>query len=336
VSGFLSRVLVVAAVVIGALALWWGRDVVLLVFAAALLGTLLRALAFPIARLTRLPDAAAYGCAIVVLLVLLGAAGWFFGSQAREQVNALAQRLPHAIDQFGAWVAQQPWLSPFAEGLEPGNNAQGLAARLGHFAIAGIDVIGAAALVLVGALYLGAQPALYRRGLVLLFPQRLHRAVDDGLALAGYAMRRWMLGQLVAMAVVGVLTGTGLWLVGAPSPLALGLLSGLASFVPYVGSIAAGALAVLVASSQSVQLGLWTLGVYLVVHELEAHLVMPFVQRWTIALPPALGIFAVVTVGYLLGPLGVLLAAPLTVVVFVLVKKVYLRDTLGEAVALRR
>ena len=78
------------------------------------------------------------------------------------------------------------------------------------------------------------------------------------------------------------------------------------------------------------------LGVYVAVNQLEGHRIMPFVHRWTVALPPALGIFAVVGMGYLLGPLGLLLATPLTVVVFVLVKKLYLRDTLGEQVDVKR
>jgi len=54
------------------------------------------------------------------------------------------------------------------------------------------------------------------------------------------------------------------------------------------------------------------------------------VHRWSIALPPALGVFAMLAAGYLLGPLGMLLATPLAIVSFVLVKKLYLQDTLGE------
>ncbi len=335
-ANFLQRVLIVAAVVVAMLALWHLADVVLLVFAAALLATLLRAISDLIGRATGLGDGVAYGAAIVVTLAVLAVAGWFFGSQVREQVNNLAQRLPHAIDMVSGWAEQQPWLSPFVEGFDASGSANGIAARIGKFAIGGLDALGAVALVLFGALYLGAQPSLYRRGLVLLFPPDVHRRVGEALDLAAYAMRRWLLGQLVAMAVLGALTGLGLWAIGAPLPLALGLLSGLAIFVPYVGTVAAGALAVLVAASQSLQIGAWALVVYSGVHVVEAHLVMPFVQRWTVSLPPALGVFAVVAVGYLLGPLGLLLATPLTVVVFVLVKKLYLQDTLGEQVPIER
>lgn len=332
---FLKHVLMVAAVVLGALVLWRTYEILLLVFASALLATVLRALAEFVGRYTRLPDLAAYAVAIVVTLALLGGAFWIFGAHATAQVNALAERLPQALASLRGWLDSQPWLRPIAESFQPGDQAGSLAARLGGFAMASFDVAAGLVLILFGGLYFGAQPGLYHQGVKMLFPPRLHGQVGDALDLAGYAMRRWLLGQLVDMATVGLLTGIGLWAIGAPSPLALGLLSGLASFVPYIGPIAAGALAVLVASAQSLELGAWTLALYLGVQQVEGHLIMPFVQRWTIALPPALGVFAVVAMGYLLGPLGVILATPLTLVVFVLVKKLYLQDTLHERVPIK-
>jgi predicted PurR-regulated permease PerM len=337
IAAFLRRVLLVAGVAIGVVVLWSLHEILLLVFAAALLATVLRGLAQLIARYARLPEPAAFALAIVLVLGVLFAAGWTFGAQVQAQANVLAERLPHAIDAVYEWVERQPWFPSVATHVQPAqaSGSPGIVRRVGDFALAGLNMLGGVLLILVGALYFAAQPRLYRRGLVLLFPPRLHQRAGEAFDLAGYAMRRWMLGQLVDMAVVALLTGIGLWAIGAPSPLALGLLSGLACFVPYVGPIAAGALAVLVAAAQSFELGLWTAALYIAVQQVENHVIMPFVQRWAIALPPALGIFAVVALGYLLGPLGVILATPLTVVLFVLAKQLYLRDTLGEQVAIR-
>ncbi len=337
IAAFLRRVLLVAGVAIGLVVLWSLHEILLLVFAAALLATVLRGLAQFIARYARLPEPAAFALAIVLVLGVLFAAVWTFGAQVQAQANMLAERLPHAIDGVYEWVERQPWFPSVAAHVQPAGSAgsSGIVRRVGNVALAGLNILGGMVLILVGALYFAAQPRLYRHGLVRLFPPRLHQRAGEALELAGYAMRRWMLGQLVDMAVVALLTGVGLWAIGAPSPLALGLLSGLACFVPYVGPIAAGALAVLVAAAQSFELGLWTAALYIGVQQVENHLIMPFVQRWAIALPPALGIFAVVALGYLLGPLGVILATPLTVVLFVLAKKLYLRDTLGEQVAIR-
>jgi predicted PurR-regulated permease PerM len=59
-------------------------------------------------------------------------------------------------------------------------------------------------------------------------------------------------------------------------------------------------------------------------------MIMPLVQRRVVDLPPVVTLFTVVAFGVLFGPLGVLLATPLTVVVFVAVKQLYVRDTLHE------
>jgi predicted PurR-regulated permease PerM len=335
VGALLPRLLLVVGVLVLVAALWRMREVLLLAFAAALLGTLLRTVADFLAWHARLPGGAAYGLAILLLLVLLGAAAWIFGAQASAQVNALAERLPQALAAVQGWLDKQPWARAAMQSIAPGSGTKQIAAHLSVVALTGFDMAAALVLVLFGGVYFGAQPTLYRHGVVLLFPPALHQRAGEAFALAGYAMRRWLLGQLVDMALIGAMTGAGLWAIGAPSPFALGLLSGLAAFVPYVGAIAAGALAVLVSATQSLQLGLETLVLYLAVEQIEGHLIMPFVQRWTIALPPALGVFAVVAMGYLLGPLGLLLATPLTVVLFVLVKKLYLQDTLGEQVAIR-
>jgi predicted PurR-regulated permease PerM len=297
----------------------------------------LRATGDFIARHTGLPGGAGFACALVIALVLVAGGTWFFGAQVVKQVNELAAALPRAIAAARGWLDTQPWLHSLVAAFPTqGDAGAKVALRLGSVALTGFDSLAALAMVLFGAVYFGAQPGLYRRGITLLFPPDEHARVREALDVSAYAMRRWVLGQLVDMVSVGLLTGAGLWAIGAPSAFALALLTGLFSFVPYVGAIAAGALAVLIAAAQSYDLALWTLGVYVAVNQLEGHLIMPFVHRWTVALPPALGIFAVVGMGYLLGPLGLLLATPLTVVVFVLVKKLYLRDTLGEQVDVKR
>lgn len=326
--------LLVAAVVLAGVVIALAYQVLLLAFAAALLATLLRSIGDFIDRHTRLGAGAAFGCAIVVVLAVLGTGAYIFGAQVSAQINALADELPGAVAALRRELQGQAWLRPFIDHFGGTGGAAGIVSHLGNFALAGFDVAAGLVVLLFGAVYFGAQPELYRRGIVLLFPREHQPRVRDALDATAYAMRRWLLGQLIDMALIGVLSGIGLWALGVPSAFALAIVSGLASFVPYIGPIAAGALAVLVASAQSLDLGLWTLALYVAVQQLEGHLIMPFVHRWSIALPPALGVFAVLAAGYLLGPLGMLLATPLAVVCFVLVKKLYLQDTLGERVSI--
>ena len=99
------------------------------------------------------------------------------------------------------------------------------------------------------------------------------------------ALRRWLLGQLIAMILVFVLTGLGLWAIGLPAALALALLAGLAEFVPLIGPIVAAVPALLIALSDGWQTAVWTLVLYLAVQQVESNVIQPLVQHRVVSLP---------------------------------------------------
>ena len=136
--------------------------------------------------------------------------------------------------------------------------------------------------------------------------------------------------QLFSMVLVGTLTGVGLAIIGVPSALGLGLLTGLAQFVPIVGPIVSTVPAVLVGATQGWQTALMTLALYVVVSQLESNFITPMVQKNVANLPVVLGIFAVVGIGTLFGPLGVLFATPLALVLHTLITMLYRQDVLGD------
>ena len=132
------------------------------------------------------------------------------------------------------------------------------------------------------------------------------------------------------MALVGALTALGLWALGIPALFALGLIAGVFAFVPYLGPILASAPGILMAATQGPMTALYAAAVYGLVHFVEGNLITPLVQAEVANLPPVLTIFATLCFGLLLGPIGVLLAAPMTVVLLVLVNTLYVEDRLGE------
>jgi predicted PurR-regulated permease PerM len=134
------------------------------------------------------------------------------------------------------------------------------------------------------------------------------------------------------MVLVGLMIATGAFLIGIPSPLALGLIFGLMEFVPVVGPIAGAVPVLLVALGQGWEMALWALGLVLVVQQVESNLIMPLVSGRAVQLPPAVGLFAVVAMGIVFGPLGLVLGYPLAVVCDVAVRRLYVRETLGESV----
>jgi len=134
------------------------------------------------------------------------------------------------------------------------------------------------------------------------------------------------------MSVVGALTMLGLWIAGVPTPLALGLLAALLSFVPYVGPILSFIPAVLVALMVSLTKVFYVVLVFGAVQTLESYVITPLVQQRAVSMPPVILITAQIAMGVLAGATGVLLAAPLAIVVIVLLQMLYVEDVLGDSV----
>ena len=136
------------------------------------------------------------------------------------------------------------------------------------------------------------------------------------------------------MVIIGLLSTLAVWLIGLPSPWALGLIAGVAEFVPYIGPILAAIPALLVALTQGQGNVIWTLGAYLAIYQVEGNLVVPLVQQRMIYIPPALMLLGIAAIGALAGIVGFVMAAPIVVAVFIVVQKVYVRDTLKEPITL--
>jgi len=270
-----------------------------------------------------------------VLLVLVLGCGWLLGDQVRSQFGSIAQALPGTLDALGqrlGFAVPDGTAADDASGMVSGIGGalQQIVGSLAAFGRTVAAALSSLLLVVVAAFFLAADPGLYRRGLVQLFPKQEHGRVESVLANSGRALRLWLLAQLISMALVGTLVGLGTWLIGVPAPLALGLFAGLTEFIPLVGPVIGAVPALLLALGEGGMTALWTLLLFLAVQQVESNLIMPMVERRMVEIPPALLLFAVVALGLVFGTAGVIVAAPLTVVLYVLVKQLYVRQTLGE------
>jgi predicted PurR-regulated permease PerM len=330
---YLQKLLITVAVAVVALLVLRWREVFLLGFGAALIAVLLRALANPIRQRTPLNAAWSLAAAVVGLLALIGLAAWFVGAQVAAQFDQLSQVLPKA------WAATQTELASFPAGqwvLEKLQEARAdpsvasnlgvMAGRLGRLTRVGVGVVGDLALVIVAGVYFAAQPQLYRDGLLRLAPAGVRGRIAEAVEEAGLSLRKWLVGTGLAMLGMGALIAAGAALLGLPAPLALGLLAGLAEFVPIVGAIVSAIPGLLLAGTQGTQTMIWTLVFYVAAHQFEGHVLIPLIQRRVVSVPPALTLFSVLAFGLLFGPLGVILATPLAVVVLVMIKRLYLRE----------
>ena len=143
-------------------------------------------------------------------------------------------------------------------------------------------------------------------------------------------LHSWLVGTFVVMIIVGALTTTGLWLLGMPLALALGLIAFFLEFVPYIGPILAAIPAVLVASSLGSGEVLFVVLLYWAVQSLEGYVLTPLIFQRRLHIPPMITISAQVVLGTLLGVVGVIFATPLTACAMVLVQRLYVEDALGD------
>ena len=206
-----------------------------------------------------------------------------------------------------------------------GSNLEGLLSSL---------TLGVASFLIVffGGIFLAAQPRLYGIGLIRLIPAARRRLVAEAMEESDRALRLWLKGQLWAMIAIFLMTWAGLWLLGVPSALVLALISGVLEFIPYAGAITSSVPAIMVAMVRSPELALWVVGLYVVVHHVEAYLVQPVIQQFAVEIPAVITLFSLLAFGLLFGFLGVLLAAPLAVVSYVLVKR-FVHDRSAQTTA---
>lgn len=326
-----AKVLVTIALLALALAAWHLRHLVLLVFGGVLVAEVIGAAAEPLGRLLHASRRLAVIACVLLALVLLLAFGWLAGGVLLEQLGELGKRLPGALAAARAWLETSP-VGPYVLQLWDDMREQDVSwSRVAGAAGLTLGIAGDTLLLLLVGVFIAAEPQLYRRGLVRLIPIAHRPAVDRALATCGRGLRGWLKGQAISMAFVGIATGVGLWLLGIPLALVLGLLAALLDFVPFFGPIVSGALAVLLALSQGPSAALHVALLALAIQQVEGNLVVPLVQRHTVQLPPALGVVSVVAVAGLFGLTGVLMATPLAVVAMLLVKELYVTDVLESA-----
>ncbi|TFF18381.1 AI-2E family transporter [Jiella endophytica] len=314
---------------------WAAAMALLLIFGGMLLAAIVAALARPL-QWAGLRRGWAFAIVIAFLFVAIGG-GLFYGGftlvnqfhelwrQLREQLQALAQTMGDMGLQPGGNGGDGK--SVGLDDLLP--NPSGIFSSASQAMFSVLGALGNVFVVVFIAIFLLAQPETYRRGLVSLFPKAKRARLDETIGDATEELILWVCGTGISMAIVFVVTFVGLWLIGMPSAFLLALQAGVLAFIPTLGPFIAGIPIVLVGLSESMQMALLGLGVYVLVQSVESNVAQPVAQRYTSALPPVLTLGAQVVFGVLLGTIGIALAVPLIAVIMVFVRELYVNDTLG-------
>jgi predicted PurR-regulated permease PerM len=311
-------------------------DVLLLVFAALTLAVGLDGAATAIAG--RLPVSrgwAVLGVSLGIAVLLIAALG-LSAVDLIQQLHDVGGKVIGLVDGFRSWLSELGAMDVI-ENIDTGS--ADLVSPVGDLAgtvmIWGKTAFGAVTnltLVLILTLFLVADPGLYRRGLVILVPPDRRVVLEETLSAIAHSLRWWFLGQIAAMALVGVTVAIGTFLLGIDLWLALGVLTALLSIVPYIGTLVAAVPIVAVGFAEDVQTGVIVLIGYIIIQTVEGDVLTPMIQQQAVNLAPALLISMQLLMGLIFGVAGLILAAPLTIVAMVAVRKLWVEHTLGEKV----
>ena len=334
------------ALFVAALVIWFVIrvvEVLLLVFIAILIAVYLSAVSEQLERRFKMPHWAGLTVAVFATIAVITGIGLLLVPPVVDQTQALLGGLPQTLTNvqnvIAGWAGQYPALAR----TELADPSSGLVAGLvndamtfvrgsflgyirggGKFFIEGASVV-------VMALYLARQPRLYSAGLISLVPPRQRPIAVRIVADATATLSAWVVGQLLAMATLAFMTAIGLWILGVPYWLAFGIFTGLVAIVPFFGTLVSTLLPALfvVASGDWVKVLLVIL-LGVVVHVLEANLIVPRIMQHKVDLPPVLTIAIVLIMGTLLGAIGLIVAVPVLCVIMVLIRHILHAEVYGE------
>jgi predicted PurR-regulated permease PerM len=332
-AAFVARTLFVLGAVGAAVLAARLAQLYLLLFGAVVVAVILRSVADPLARRTPIKGAWGVLAAVLVVVGVIAGVSVLFGREASRQADQLSQQVPRAWEILQQRLSASPLGAQALAQLKAAGDQAGrvfaLAPKLALGLASGVTTL---VLVLVAGVFLAAHPDPSREGVLSMAPKAARPRLREVMNAVGRALKGWFKAQLVSMTLVGALVGLGLWPIGVPSPLALGLFAGVAQFVPVVGPIVAAVPALLLALTNGPQQALLTLLLFVGVSQLESNLITPMVQKNVASLPIVFGIFAVVGFGGLLGPLGVLFATPMALTLYTATTMLYRQDVLGDDV----
>jgi predicted PurR-regulated permease PerM len=235
-----------------------------------------------------------------------------------DQTNEFVDAVPGVVDDLSAELAHLTGNEPQQVGHDVQSFLEGytedperLLGPLTSIGFSVVAILGAIVFMMITAYYIAVRPEPLVSGILSLFPPPRR---DD----ARYVMDRlrtawvgWMEGVVIDMFVTGVLLYLGLTIIGLEFAIFFAVFSALLVVVPYFGAIVGGVPPVLFALTDSPEQALLTLGVYLLVQQVEGNVIIPLVMAQRVKLHPALIAIGVVVVGQLFGFIGLFVAVPI-------------------------
>lgn len=267
---------------------------------------------------------------LIVALIFVGVAALMTPviltetQRAADALPEYSDRITHLIERVAPGQSDQ--VSAERLGQQAATRAGNLLGRLASLALATGSLLIQLIIVLVMAYFMVVEKDFAQRVVGRFTPER-HRARTLGvLGAIGSKLGHWARAQGLLALFFGVTFGVSLHLLGVQYAGTLGLVGAVLEVIPYLGGLVTLALAVVVAGTESPWLALWTVLVYTVIVQVEAHIVGPLLIGRAVGLHPLVIIIALFLGAETLGLLGALLSVPLAVVLTELLDEFVIAD----------
>lgn len=307
-------------------------SILFLVFAGTMVAVYFRGLADLLEAHTPLGRRLSITAILLVHLALTAALVVFAVPSIEDQVQRFVDRVPDALERLRSELRTHGWGRWLLANLpSPGEVVQGggWVSRITGVLSTTLNVVVYLFIIAFVGVYGALEPQVYRRGLLLLVPKGNRERASEVVSRAVHTLRWWLVGRFSSAAIIGVLSTVGLWIIGVPLPFLMGLIAALLTFVPNIGPTVSVVPPALLAVLHSPQRALVVIVYYALVQFLESYVITPLIQRRAIHVPPALLLTAQALLGVLVGILGIAMAAPLLVVILVLVRSFHI-ETVAE------
>ena len=247
-----------------------------------------------------------------------------FVDQVPATVDSLRERL-NDIGGQGTGAEAQQFLERYTD------NPQELIGPLASIGLNVAGVLAAIALIMITAYYMAVNPAPLLSGIQSLFPPTRREWARGVMARLRSSWVGWMQGVVVDMAITGVLVYIGLELVGLELTIFFAVFSAILVIVPYFGAILGAIPPTLFALADGTDTALLTLGVYVLIQQIEGNLTIPLVMANRVRLHPALVAIGVVVVGQLFGFIGLFVAVPILAAIVIAVDELWVKPQEARA-----
>ncbi|MFB2835818.1 AI-2E family transporter [Floridanema evergladense] len=327
------------AFIISVYILWQINQIILLVFGAVVLATVLNRVVIFLQR-SRIKRGIAVALTILFLLLFIVAFFAIVFPPIIDQVRKLIDLLPKSLQSVRLWF---DWIQTVVPHQLVDNirNLQGFTQNLqtwssrlfGNFFAFFNNSLGIVLnflLFLVITIMFLVNPAPYRRVFVLAFPAFYRRRVEEILSECETSLVGWIKGTLFDMLVIAIVSYIGLLILRVPLPLVNALLAGLLEFIPNVGPTLSLIPPTLLAFLDAPWKAVAVIILYIIIQQFESLVLVPMVMKQQVSLLPVFTILSVVVFSSFFGFLGLFLAIPLLIVVQIWLREALVKDILNQ------